>query len=322
MAGVARKAPAKRKAKSPSSGQKILQASWVDRLMHMLPFSEQDVQRVITWIILAAITLLAFAAAQYAGLTAAAYQQYAMLAAKAGFQVQRVEVTGVKRFDQKSVYKSVYQLVLAEKDRAMPLVDIDKVRADLLKYGWIKDARVARRLPDTLAVEIIEREPAAIWQRGGRYSLIDANGIVLAHVRAGEGGDLPILNGNDANTHIVALNALLDKASALKSQVSGASWIGNRRWDLQFQTGETLALPEGEAEAAKALLNFARLDGVHRLLGRDLIHFDLRDPNRAYFRKALKAEAVKVQPAEPVKVENKDSTEKNEIPSKNNGLTA
>jgi cell division protein FtsQ len=322
MAGVARKAPAKRKTKSPSSGQKILQASWVDRLMHMLPFSEQDVQRVISWIILAAITLLAFAAAQYAGLTAAAYQQYAALAAKAGFQVQRVEVTGVKRFDQKSVYKSVYQLVLAEKDRAMPLVDIDKVRADLLKYGWIKDARVARRLPDTLAVEIIEREPAAIWQRGGKYSLIDANGIVLAHVRAGEGGDLPILNGNDANTHIVALNALLDKASALKSQVSGASWIGNRRWDLQFQTGETLALPEGEAEAAKALLNFARLDGVHRLLGRDLIHFDLRDPNRAYFRKAQKAEAVKVQPAEPVKVENKDSTEKNEITSKNNGLTA
>jgi cell division protein FtsQ len=267
---------------------------------------------------LAALTLLAFAAAQFAGLTAAAYQQYAALAAKAGFQVQRVEVTGMERVDQ----LKVYQLVLAEKDRAMPLVDIDKVRADLLQYGWIKDARVARRLPDTLAVEIIERKPAAIWQRGGKYSLIDANGIVLAHVRAGEGGDLPTLNGDDANAHIIALNALLDNASALKSQVSGASWIGNRRWDLQFQTGETLALPEGEAEAAKALLNFARLDGVHRLLGRDLIHFDLRDPNRAYFRKAPKAEAVKVQQADPVKVENKDSIEKNEITSKNNGLTA
>ena len=318
MVGVARKAPAKRKAKSPSPRQKVLQASWVVMLMRMLPFSERDVQRVFTWVILAALTLLAFVAAQYAGLTAAAYQQYAALAAKVGFQVKSVPVTGMERVDQ----LKVYQLVLAEKDRAMPLVDIDKVRADLLQYGWIKDARVARRLPDTLAVEIIERKPAAIWQRGGKYSLIDANGIVLAHVRAGEGGDLPTLNGNEANAHIVALNALLDNASALKSQVSGASWIGNRRWDLQFQTGETLALPEGEVEAAKALLNFARLDGVHRLLGRDLIHFDLRDPNRAYFRKAPNAEAVKVQQADPVKVENKDSIEKNEITSKNNGLTA
>ncbi len=318
MAGVARKAPAKRKAKSPSPRQKVLQSSWVDMLIRALPLSEQDVQRIITWIILAAFTLLAFVAAQYAGLTAAAYQQYAALAAKAGFEVQRVEVTGMERVDQ----LKVYQLVLAEKDRAMPLVDIDKVRADLLQYGWIKDARVSRQLPNTLAVEIIERKPAAIWQRNGKYSLIDANGIVLANVRAGEGGDLPTLNGIEANTHIVALNALLDNASALKSQVSGATWIGNRRWDLQFQTGETLALPEGEAEAAKALLNFARLDGVHRLLGRDLIHFDLRDPNRAYFRKAPKAEPVKVQQAEPVKVENKDDSKNNEITTKNNGLTA
>ena len=310
MAGVARKAPAKRKAKSPSPRQKMLQASWVDTLIRILPLTEKEVQRIVTWVILSVLTLLALVAAQYAGLTAAAYQQYAALAAKAGFQVKRVPVTGMERVDQ----LKVYQLVLAEKDRAMPLVDIEKIRADLLQYGWIKDARVSRRLPDTLAVEIIERKPAALWQRDGKYSLIDANGIVLANVRAGEGGDLPTLNGNGANEHIVALNALLDNASALKSQVSGASWIGKRRWDLQFQTGETLALPEGEAEAAKALLNFARLDGVHRLLGRDLIHFDLRDPDRAYFRKAPKAK--------PVKVENNDNNENNEITSKNNGLTA
>ena len=304
MATATRKPAAKRKATSPIPRQKVRQISWVDKAMRTLPFSEEEVQRVITWIFVAALTVLAFAAAQYAGLTAAAYQQYAALAVKAGFQVQRVEVTGMERVDQ----LKVYQLVLAEKDRAMPLVDIDKVRADLLQYGWIKDARVARRLPDTLAVEIIERKPAAVWQRDGKYSLIDADGIVLANVGPGEGGDLPTLNGNDANQQTVALNALLDKASALKSQVSGATWVGNRRWDLKFQTGETLALPEGEAEAAKALLNFARMDGVHRLLGRDLIHFDLRDPDRAYFRKAPKAE--------PVKVEN------NEITSKTSGLTA
>ena len=304
MATATRKPAAKRKVTAPSPRQKVRQISWVDKLMRTLPFSEEEVQRVITWVFLAALTVLAFAAAQYAGLTATAHQQYAALAAKAGFQVQRVEVTGMERVDQ----LKVYQLVLAEKDRAMPLVDIEKVRTDLLQYGWIKDARVSRRLPDTLAVEIIERKPTAIWQRDGKYSLIDADGIVLANVRPGEGGDLPTLNGNDANRQTIALSALLDQASALKAQVSGATWVGNRRWDLQFQTGETLALPEGETAAAKALLNFARMDGVHRLLGRDLIHFDLRDPDRAYFRKAPKTEPAKV--------------ETNEISSKNDGQTA
>jgi cell division protein FtsQ len=288
MATTARKAPAKRKAKAAAPRRKVRQISWADRLLRTLPFSEEDIQRVITWVIVLALAVLALAAAQWFGLIAAAHQQYALLAAKAGFQVERVEVSGMERVDQ----LKVYELVLAEKDRAMPLVDIDKVRSDLLEYGWIKDARVSRRLPDTLAVEIVERKPAAVWQRDGKYSLIDAEGIVLQNVKAGQSGELPVLNGTDANRHAVALNELLDNAIALKAQVVGASWVGNRRWDLRFKTGETLALPEGEKAAARALLHFARMDGVHRLLGRDLIHFDLRDPDRAYFRKLPKAEPV------------------------------
>lgn len=290
MATNIRQTHKKRNAKSPRPRQKVQQVSAIDRLFRALPFSEEDIQRAATLLTIAALTTLAFAAAQWTGLTTAAYLQYSDLAARAGFQVQRVEVTGMERVDQ----LKVYDLVLAEKDRAMPLVDIDKVRADLLRYGWIKDARVSRRLPDTLAVEIVERKPAAVWQRNGKFSLIDAQGNVLENVQSGETGTLPILNGDDANQHAVALNELLDKASALKAQVSGASWIGNRRWDLKFKSGETLALPEGEGAAAEALLNFARMDGIHRLLGRDIIHFDLRDPERAYFRKVPKAEPVKV----------------------------
>jgi cell division protein FtsQ len=290
MATTVRKTSKPRpKAKSVAPRKKVRQVSLFDRFLRTLPFSEEDVQRAFTWCVIALLALATILAAQWFGLTAAAYQQYAQVAAKAGFQVARVEVTGMERVDQ----LKVYELVLAEKDRAMPLVDIDKVRADLLEYGWIKDARVSRRLPDTLAVEIIERRPTAVWQRDGKFSLIDADGIVLQNVKAGEGGELPLLNGTDANRHAVALSELLDKATALKSQIVGASWIGNRRWDLRFKTGETLALPEGEKAAAEALLNFARMDGIHRLLGRDIIHFDLRDPERAYFRKAPKPEPAK-----------------------------
>lgn len=281
------------KAKSAAPRKRVRQISMLDRLLRTLPFSEADIQRVFTWTVIAVLAFAAIVAAQWLGLTAAAYQQYAQLSAKAGFQVARVEVSGMERVDQ----LKVYELVLAEKDRAMPLVDIDKVRADLLQYGWIKDARVSRRLPDTLAVEIIERKPTAVWQRDGKYSLIDAEGIVLQNLKADEAGELPVLNGTDANRQAVALAALLDKATALKAQVSGASWIGNRRWDLRFKTGETLALPEGEKAAAEALLNFARMDGIHRLLGRDIIHFDLRDPDRAYFRKAPKPEPAKAENA-------------------------
>jgi cell division protein FtsQ len=68
---------------------------------------------------------------------------------------------------------------------------------------------------------------------------------------------------------------------------------------LRFKSGETLALPEGEDLAAKALVDFTRMDGLHRLLERNIIHFDLRDPDRMYMREAPKAKPAdsKSEPA-------------------------
>lgn len=215
MATTKRKSQSRPKPKAAAPRKKIRHISLIDRFLRTLPFSEDEIQRVFTWAVVAGLGVAAIFAAQWFGLTAAAYQQYGQLASKAGFEVKDVEVTGMERVDQ----LKVYDIVLAEMDRSMPMVDIEKVRADLLQYGWIKDARVSRRLPDRLAVEIVERKPTAVWQRNGTYSLIDAEGTVLENVKASEVGDLPLLNGEDANRHSVALGELLDKASALKAQV-------------------------------------------------------------------------------------------------------
>ncbi|HEX4873837.1 MAG TPA: cell division protein FtsQ/DivIB [Sphingorhabdus sp.] len=286
---TARKAPTKARKAAPR--KKVRQVGIMDRLLRILPFTEEDIQRVLTWGVLAVLLLVALIVANWFGVPQAAYQQYAQVAAKAGFEVKRVEITGMDRVDQ----LKVYDIVLAEKDRAMPLVDIDKIRTDLIEYGWIKDVRVTRRLPDTLVVDIIERKPTAVWQRNGVYSLIDEKGVELEKISQAEIGALPIINGEGANRQVVALAKLLDSAQSLKDQVVGASWVGNRRWDLRFKTGETLSLPEGDNLAAQALVNFTRMDGVHRLLGRDIIHFDLRDPERAYMRRAAKEKPVQIE---------------------------
>jgi len=285
----ARKAPAKARKAAPRKTAR--QASIIDRLFRIRPFTEEDIQRALTWTLLTIGLLIACVIANWFGVPQAAYRQYAQLAANVGFEVKRVEITGMDRVEQ----LKVYDIVLAEKDRAMPLVDIDKIRSDLINYGWIKDVRVTRRLPDTMVVDIIERKPTAVWQRGGIYSLIDDQGVELEKIGATEVGKLPVINGEGADRQVVALGKLLDSAQSLKDQVAGASWVGNRRWDLRFKTGETLSLPEGDVLAAQALVNFTRMDGVHRLLGRDIIHFDLRDPDRAYMRRAAKEPVVEIE---------------------------
>src|SRR3546814_13995146 len=65
---------------------------------------------------------------------------------------------------------------------------------------------------------------------------------------------------------------------------SDLTWVGNRRWDLRFRSGETLSLPEGEMPAKEALAKFAHMDGANRLLGRGILRLDMRDPSRFVLR--------------------------------------
>lgn len=45
--------------------------------------------------------------------------------------------------------------------------DLDKIRKELEKYPLIREAEVARLLPDRLRVSIVERQPVALARRGG-----------------------------------------------------------------------------------------------------------------------------------------------------------
>ena len=273
------KAPPRRPARG-SKKRRTVRTSRVDAIINALPISPQALQRVANWTIGLSLAGVLAVGAHATGVTQKVQEEWAQVVGRAGFQVKKVEVVGAERIDR----LKVYDIALAQKDRSMAAVDLQDVRHDLMKYGWIKDARVSRRLPDTLVVDIVERTPAAIWQNGGRLSLIDEKGVVLEPVSVATMPDLPLVIGPKANQRSQDLDRLLAEASSLKELLAGATWVGNRRWDLRFRSGETLSLPEGEMEAKAALAKFAHMDGANRLLGRGILRFDMRDPDRFVLR--------------------------------------
>jgi cell division protein FtsQ len=250
------------------------------KLVDKLPVRQDSANRLARWmfglfaVVAAAVAVIALDIPAKAGLAAGE------AVGEAGFRVRSVDVQGIHRMDS----KPVYEIATDQKSMAMPLVDVAAIREKLLRYGWVKDARVSRRLPDTLVIDIVERKPAAIWQDQSRLSLIDAEGVVLDRVPISAMPDLPLLIGSGANAQSGNLNALLNGAPTLRPQLESASWIGRRRWDLNFQTGETVALPEGQAAAKDALAKFAKLDKSAGLLGRGIIRFDLRIPGKMTVR--------------------------------------
>ncbi|MBO9574795.1 MAG: cell division protein FtsQ/DivIB [Sphingobium sp.] len=256
--------------------------AWTAKLLEALPLDEHQLHRLITWALGLILLALLWLVALFFGIPAMLWSEASDLAGRAGMRVAKVEVHGTEHMEETPVYNQA----LTQVDHSMLSLDLEGVRAQIMKLGWVQDARISRRLPDTLVVNIVERRPVAVWQRNGEFSLVDASGVVLAGVNPSSMPGLPLVVGPDANRQTAALAKLMDAAPALKPMLAGATWIGNRRWDLQFQSGETLALPEGEAESAAALVNFARMDGVDRLLGRGFVRFDMRDPARFVARLA------------------------------------
>jgi cell division protein FtsQ len=217
--------------------------SMLARVIDLVPISAAMWQRMATWTILLTASGALLAIAVMLGIPGYLGAQMAEGVGRAGFAVKRVEVTGIDRMER----LTVYAVALDQNSRAMPLVDLGKVRSQLLQYGWIKDARVSRRLPDTLVVDIVERKPAAVWQHGGRLSLIDQGGIVLEPVALNAMPDLPLVIGPDANVQATALTELVAHAPRLKPMLAGATnlrqWTGSTGCSGAGSCALTCAIP-------------------------------------------------------------------------------
>jgi len=228
----------------------------------------------------------------------------------AGFTVNGYQIAGLRNMDRKLVDAVVVDELrraaapTGSARPAQPLVDVARIRERLLRFGWVKDARVSRRLPDTLVIDIVERRPAAMWQDRQRLALIDSEGVVLERVRIDRMPDLPLLIGPGANHEARQLDALLAQVPTLQAQLASATWVGRRRWDIAFTSGETVALPEGQQPARAALAKFAEMDRSTGLLGRGLVRFDLRVPGKMIVRLPRgPGEAILADPAGPAPAE-------------------
>jgi cell division protein FtsQ len=236
------------------------------------------------------LVLMAGAAAIALDIPAKAALQAGEAVGHAGFRVDGYQIVGIRHMDRKLIDAVVVDelrkaaAAAGNTKPAQPLVDVSGIRGRLLQFGWIKDARVSRRLPDTLVIDIVERTPSALWQDKERLALIDENGVVLDRVPVDKMPDLPLVIGPGANTRSRELKTILSESPAMQPQLASATWVGGRRWDLSFQSGETVALPEGEHAARDALAKFAKLDRSAGLLGRGIVRFDLRKPGQMTVR--------------------------------------
>jgi cell division protein FtsQ len=260
------------------------------KIAKRLPVDEARANKVAVLVFGAFVLAIALVVLVALDIPAKAQRAAGSAVGRAGFTVSGYQIVGISHMNRALidgvVTDELHRAAAEAGSEKAPqaLVNAAAIRNRLMGFGWIKDARVSHRLPDTLVLDIVERTPAALWQNEGQLALIDSEGVVLDRVPVDKMPDLPLLIGPGANGQEEQLGLLMAAVPTLKPQLASATWVGGRRWDLNFQSGETVALPEGEDAAKAALVKFTRLDKESGLLGRGIVRFDLRVPDKMIVR--------------------------------------
>ena len=200
------------------------------------------------------------------------------LTVRLGLRVEEVLVDGRSRTSADDLLAAI------DVSRGDPIlaVDLEAARLALEELPWVSQAQIARRLPDTLLVDVGERRPMAIWQIDQRLRLIDADGVVLAEDGLEAFDHLPLVVGADAPNHATHFLAQVAETQVLAGRVQAAVRVGARRWDLHLANGVTIQLPEDGV--ASALAKLVQLHDEAAVLDRDVVVIDMRLPDRAFIR--------------------------------------
>lgn len=159
-------------------------------------------------------------------------------------------------------------------------IDIWDVKKRLEVVSFVKYAEVQRKLPDKLVIKIKEGVPSALWQHEGVIKILDEDGTIISKDDIKKFAYLPVITGEDAPIYLFDLFTIIKEDDNLFGKIVGIIRVGGRRWNIKFDDGLIVKLPEENVlEAWKYLLKLYR---TKRLFNRNIGIIDLRIKDKIF----------------------------------------
>ncbi|MDD5922379.1 MAG: FtsQ-type POTRA domain-containing protein [Eubacteriales bacterium] len=113
----------------------------------------------------------------YVGILLAALAALVIFLLSPYFTLTKIQVTGNHHYSDQEIIK----LAGAKTGgNLFTSAHTGAIKDKLVKQPYISDAKMSRKLPDTLVIHVTERVPVAAAAYGGKYILIDRNAVVLS----------------------------------------------------------------------------------------------------------------------------------------------
>jgi len=154
--------------------------------------------------------------------------------------------------------------------------DVEEARQRIAELPAVASVTVRKTYPGDVNVVIAEKVAVARWRVDGVTFLIDGRGDQIGE-DGGAYSDLPLVIGDGAADDALVMIRALDAVPSLQDGLIAISRIADRRWDLIYDTGLRVQLPEqGVAQALRRLVGY---QNDYQLLDRDVSIIDLRLDN-------------------------------------------
>lgn len=192
------------------------------------------------------------------------------LFAQAGLAVSEVSLSGYGLTKEADLFEAIG----LQGNISLVNFDAEAARQRIEALPSIESATIRKIYPNSLNIELVEKTPIAVWRIDGVSFAIDAKGDKLVSLEQGGIDGLPLFIGDGAADDAANLIAALQPYALLQQDLLAASRIGDRRWDLIYDTGLRIMLPEHDVD--QALAQIVKLDAEKQLLARDIEILDFR----------------------------------------------
>lgn len=195
------------------------------------------------------------------------------------FMVQMMAVDGANE----KTLKTIHELMPASFPLSSFDLNLSDLRDEIRKIDAVKDVSLQIRSGGVLQVDVIERQPVALWRGPEGVEVIDEDGVRADKLDARiERPDLPLIVGDGANKNVTQALELIAAAAPIRERVRGVVRVSNRRWDLVLDRDQRILLPE--KDAVRALERVIALEQAKELLTRDVSVVDMRLADRPTIR--------------------------------------
>jgi cell division protein FtsQ len=190
-------------------------------------------------------------------------------AADVGLAIDNISISGQTLTSEQAIFDALG----IPPDTSTLAFDVEAARARIAELPAIETVTVRKTYPDFIEVLVTEKVPVARWRVDGVTFLVDAVGSQIGE-DDGAYGELPLVIGDGAADDAMVMIRALDHFPDLSKGLVALSRIADRRWDMIYDTGLRVQLPEqGVAQAMAKLSSYQR---QYQLLDRDVTVIDLR----------------------------------------------